>query len=56
MNTVDEVERARAARNAYYREYRKRNPEKERERQLRYWTKRATKMVVADGEVAESGI
>lgn len=37
--TADE---ARKARNAYYREWRKKNPDKVRATQMRYWEKKAT--------------
>jgi len=37
-------EEARKARNAYYREWRKKNPEKARQAQERYWKKKAKEM------------
>ncbi len=42
------TEEARAARNAYRREYRRKNPDKIKAQQERYWTKKARK------EAAES--
>lgn len=41
-------EKAKAARAAYAREYRKRNPEKIKAAQDRYWQKRAEKQPVVD--------
>ncbi len=43
-----EFESVRAARNAYMREYRRKNPEKTREYNTRYWAKKA-KNEAADG-------
>ena len=41
MNEHELREQARLARNKYFREYRARNPDKMREIQTRYWTKKA---------------
>ena len=46
-------EEARKARNEYYREWRKKNPEKVKQAQERYWKKKAKEMQ-AEAE-AESG-
>ena len=39
--TEEELRAAKEAQAKYYREYRKRNPEKVRETNLRYWAKKA---------------
>lgn len=46
--TQVEIDAMKAARNAYRREWRKKNPDKVKAAQERYWLKRAAKM--ADGE------
>ena len=43
MNKENAVEKARKARNAYLREWRRKNPEKVRAIQQRYWEKKALK-------------
>jgi len=40
-DTFDGNEKAREARNAYYRAWRKNNPEKVKESTMRYWLKKA---------------
>ena len=42
MTELDE--KAKEARREYYRQYRKRNPQKIKETNARYWQKRAAKM------------
>jgi len=39
--TPEQIEAAREARKSYYRERYKKDPQKQRERNLRYWAKRA---------------
>ena len=39
--TPEELEAARRARNEYQKQWRKRNPEKARESQARYWARKA---------------
>lgn len=41
--TDEQIRSARAARAAYAREYRRKNPQKNREAILRYWAKRAAR-------------
>lgn len=48
-------EEARKARNAYYRAWRKKNPEKSRQHQERYWKKKAKEMQEQAEAEAESG-
>ena len=50
--TADE---ARKARNAYYREWRKKNRDKVRETQLRYWKKKAAALEDPAGAQTEDG-
>ena len=51
MTELDE--KAKEARREYYRQYRKRNPQKIKETNARYWQKRAAKMVEV-GDDAET--
>ena len=45
MDSVKQLdEQARAARAAYFREWRKKNPDKVRESNRRYWERKAQKM------------
>lgn len=46
---------AREARNAYYRAWRKKNPEKVKQAQERYWKKKAKEMQEQAEAEAESG-
>ena len=39
--TPEEIEAAKAARNAYFREYRRKNKDKVRDAALRYWAKKS---------------
>ena len=48
-------EEARKARNAYYRAWRKKNPEKTKQHQERYWTKKALEMQAQEEKEAKSG-
>lgn len=43
-------DKAREERNAYMREWRKRNPDKVKEHQDRYWEKKAEKINEKEGE------
>lgn len=43
-------DKVREARRAYHREWRKRNPEKARAIQMRYWVRRAKKMEEAQSK------
>lgn len=45
MNNEEMKELARQERNRYFREYRKRNPDKVREANRKYWERRAAKAV-----------
>lgn len=48
---MDEREQARIARNAYFREWRKNNPEKVRRNQEKYWLRKFEQMAKS-GEVS----
>ena len=48
-------EEARKARNEYYREWRKKNPEKVKQAQEKYWKKKAKEMQEQAEQEAESG-
>lgn len=43
-------EQANAARAAYYRKWRKKNPEKQKEYNRRYWEKKARELAAAESE------
>lgn len=45
---------AREARNRYYREWRKKNPEKVKESNERYWAKKAAEMAAEEKEGGEN--
>ena len=54
MLSADEIEAAKATRREYYRERYRKDPEKQREANLRYWARRAAagkkqEEVVSDG-------
>lgn len=49
MKTWKENELAKAAKNKYMREWRRKNPEKVRENQKKYWLRKAQKMLVEQG-------
>lgn len=48
-------EEARKARNAYFREWRKKNPEKVKQANEKYWEKKAQEMQEQEEAEAESG-
>ena len=48
-------EEARKARNAYYREWRKKNPEKAKQNLERYWMKKALERQEREEKEAKSG-
>lgn len=54
LTGTDLQEKARQLRNAYMREYRKRNPEKIKEINKRYWIKRASLLDKAEKESAHN--
>lgn len=48
-------EQAREARNAYAREWRRKNPEKARAANVRYWAKKAAKAAAREAEDKQEG-
>lgn len=54
MNEVD-IEKARAAQRAYAKAWRAKNPDKVREKNLRYWTRRAEREALAEGQATKGG-
>lgn len=52
--TIDH-EKARQARNAYAREWRKKNPEKARANNIRYWARRAEREIAQREKQKEGG-
>lgn len=48
-------EQARAARSAYYREWRRRNPDKVREINRKYWQRRAERLAAERRGAADNG-
>ncbi|OUO13139.1 hypothetical protein B5F94_10740 [Flavonifractor sp. An4] len=55
MDSVKQLdEQARAARAAYFREWRKKNPDKVRESNRRYWERRAQKLQASEGRTDDA--
>ena len=50
MDEKKKLEEAKAARNAYRREWRRKNPEKDRAIQMRYWLNKAKKQKEGEGK------
>lgn len=55
MSDLD-MEKARAAQRAYAKNWRRKNPDKVRENNLRYWARRAEREELAEVPVTERGM
>ena len=49
VNEMTVTEKARLARNAYYREWRRKNPERNKAIQERYWVRKVERMKESSG-------
>lgn len=54
MSDTD-IEKARAAQRAYAKAWRAKNPDKVREKNLRYWIRRAEREALAEGQAQKGG-